>query len=444
MDTWYTNLTLVDGTGAKPAPGSSVLVQSDGTIGAVLQGKQPDIDLERGERSDVAVVDCTGLVMTPGLIDAHSHLGFASDLDSMMHRDLSVAELAWDIFSMCGDALQAGFTTIRDCGGLEGAVPDLINRGRMPGPRVLTAGPVQCMTGGHGHLGGRYEATGLWETHEIQVLRTMAMLGDGPESVRRNVRETFRRGADFIKMCVTGGVLTRGTKIEDTQFTGPEIRAAVEEAESRGTYVTVHAHNNAGIRMAVEAGVKCVEHGSAIDDETADLMAENDVALVPTLAPGVIFSDRIERLRKQGGDVAAEFLAKFDEADALIAGMNAAIPRARRAGVLIGSGADITGPRQGERAIELVLRSEVEDPMAALVSSTRDNAKVCRLEDTVGTVTEGLVGDLCLWSSSPLDDPTVFTDRSQLALVLQGGTPVAGTRRDEVAGQRSQAGEQAG
>lgn len=425
MRTWYVNLTLVDGTGAAPSPSSAVLVGDDGTLLEVAPGGAAEVpDGEAG----VAVVDCTGLTMTPGLIDAHSHLGFATDLDAMLQREISTAELALDIFNVCEDALRAGFTTIRDVGGLEGAVPELIERGKMPGPRVLTAGPIQCQTGGHGHLGGRWESTDLFETHEIPGLRTMAFLGDGPETVRRNVRETFRRGADFVKMCVTGGVLTRGTKPGDTQFTVDEIRAAVEEAEARGTYVTVHAHNTAGVRRAVEAGVKCVEHGSNLDRETAELMAKHDVALVPTLAPGVIFADKIERLRRQGGSVAEGFAAQFDVAEQMVASMRTAVPLARDAGLLVGLGADITGPRQTERAMELVLRAEIEDPMTVLVSATRDNATLCRLQDRVGTVVAGLEADLCLWSSSPLDDPDVFTQRDQLALVLQGGRPVGGTR----------------
>lgn len=110
--------------------------------------------------------------------------------------------------------------------------------------------------------------------------------------MRQNVREAFRRGAKFIKLCVTGGVLSSHDSLTDTQFTQPEIRAAVEEAQARGTYVTVHAHNNVGLEMAIAAGAKCVEHGTEIDDRVAKLMAQHEVAHVPTL---VVIPDLAER-----------------------------------------------------------------------------------------------------------------------------------------------------
>nr|WP_279672221.1 amidohydrolase family protein [Flexivirga meconopsidis] len=416
---------MIDGTGAAAQERSHVRVDDDGTIGAVESGADTGALGIGGDGADV--VDCAGRFLTPGLIDAHSHLGLASDIDATMRLDVSVAETARDIFEACSDALDAGFTTIRDVGGLEGPVPDLIRRGRLRGPRVLTSGPVQCQTGGHGQMGPRFEPTELFDCHQIVGLRTASMLSDGPDEVRRNVRETFRRGADLIKMCVTGGVITVGTNPSDTQFTVPEVRAAVEEAEARGTYVTVHAHNNAGLLAAVEAGVKCIEHGSEVNREVAELLAEKEVALVPTLAPGEILRERSQKVRERGGQGADAYLKQFSVTERLIAGMSEVVPLAREAGVLLGLGADITGPRQRERAMELVLRAKIEDPMAALVSATRDNARICRLEDTIGTVEVGKVADLCFWSESPLDDVEVFTDTAKLALVLQGGRAVAGT-----------------
>src|SRR5262249_50778645 len=134
------------------------------------------------------------------------------------------------------------------------------------------------------HFAPEWQPSCTWFHHEIPGLRSMSLLSDGVDVMRRNVREAFRRGADFIKLCVTGGVVSTHDKLSDTQFTVEETAAAVYEAEARGTYVTVHAHNNKGVRNAIQAGVKCVEHGSEIDEETAALMAEHGVAHVPTLA----------------------------------------------------------------------------------------------------------------------------------------------------------------
>jgi imidazolonepropionase-like amidohydrolase len=144
---------------------------------------------------------------------------------------------------------------------------------------------VHSQTGGGGQMGAEWEPTHLWDQHAIPGLVAWALLADGPDELRKNVREGFRRGATFVKLLVTGAVVAISTQQpSDTQFTVEEITVAVEEATAKGTYVTVHAHNNAGIRAAVTAGVRCVEHGSQIDEETAALMCEHSVALVPTLS----------------------------------------------------------------------------------------------------------------------------------------------------------------
>ncbi|MER2222209.1 MAG: amidohydrolase family protein, partial [Rhodococcus sp. (in: high G+C Gram-positive bacteria)] len=258
---WLTGATIIDGTGAEPIENCAVAVES-GRISAI-GGTPPE---------GVEVLDCTGLTITPGLIDAHVHLGGSSDLAPSLRRQISVAELAADMFATCASTLDGGFTTVRDCGGIDGGLAGVVASGKIPGPRIIQCGPIQCQTGGHGHLAAEWEPTSDWSDHDIPGLRCMSLLSDGPHEMRKNVRETFRRGADFLKLCVTGGVVSTHDKLYDTQFTVDEIGVAVEEANARGTYVTVHAHNNEGIRNAVTAGAKCVEHGSDIDDETAKLM----------------------------------------------------------------------------------------------------------------------------------------------------------------------------
>nr|WP_264085066.1 amidohydrolase family protein [Kibdelosporangium phytohabitans] len=192
--------------------------------------------------------------MTPGLIDAHVHLGLSSPIQSQFSFQLSAAEIAADIFATAGAALDAGFTTVRDTGGIDGGVVTTIAKGKVRGPRGLSCGPVQCQTGGHGHYGADWEPTELWSSHHIPGLCALSMMSGNADELRGNVREAFRRGASFLKLCVTGGVVGAHDRLTDTQFTVEEIAVAVQEAAARGTYVTVHAHNNEGIRNAVEAG----------------------------------------------------------------------------------------------------------------------------------------------------------------------------------------------
>ena len=406
-DLWLVGARLVDGTGADPVDGVDVHVV-DGRIASL--GSAP---------AGAVALDVAGATVTPGLIDAHVHLGIASPMSARLSHQLSVAEIAADMFANAAQTLDAGYTTVRDTGGVDGGLVRALASGKVRGPRLVQCGPIQCQTGGHGHLANDWEPTCLWETHAIPGLATLSLVSDGVEEMRKNVRETFRRGADFIKMCVTGGVVSTHDELSDTQFTVEEIAVAVQEANARGTYVTVHAHNNTGIRNAVTAGATCIEHGSQIDEEVAALLAANGVAHVPTFAV-------VEQLLR---DVESVGLPAYVRDRALLVrqGMIDGLHASRAAGVTVGLGSDLIGPDQTGRSEELLLRSQFETPMDALVAATQTNAKVLRLPD-VGTVEVGKVADLVVWARDPLEDPKAFTDRDNAVLVLQGGAVVKDRR----------------
>lgn len=365
-------------------------------------------------------VDASGLTMTPGLIDAHVHLGLSSPIQPHFSFQISAAELAADIFSTAGAALDAGFTTVRDCGGIDGGVVTTIAKGKVRGPRVLSCGPVQCQTGGHGYYGADWEPTELWSAHHIPGLCALSMMSGNAAELRGNVREAFRRGATFLKLCVTGGVVGAHDRLTDTQFTIEEIAVAVQEAAARGTYVTVHAHNNEGIRNAVAAGVKCVEHGSRIDAETAALMAANGVALVPTLAVAQLLAE---------DSVAMGLPAEIGErVRGMVKNTADMVLTARAAGVLVGSGSDLIGPIQDRRGLELVLKARILGPMAAIVSATSVNAEILRISDTVGTIAPGRRADLIAVDFDPLEEPDHFDNPDRVKLVIKSGKIVKDNR----------------
>ena len=405
-DVWFAGGTVVDGTGRDPV--AVDVCVTDGVITDL--GQAP---------TGASTVDLDGLVLTPGLIDAHVHFGLSSPIRGQFGFQVSTAELAADIFATAGHALDAGFTTVRDTGGIDGGVVDVIAKGKIRGPRVLSCGPVQCQTGGHGYYGADWEPTELWERHHLPGLCALSLMSGNADELRKNVRESFRRGASFLKLCVTGGVVGGHDRLGDTQFAVEEIAVAVEEAAARGTYVTVHAHNNAGIRNAVRAGVRCVEHGTTLDEPTAALMRERDVALVPTFAV-------VEQLKDtESMDLDA---ATQDKADGVAQQMAAALKVARAAGLRIGLGSDLIGPHQQRRGEELRLRAELESPMDALVSATSVNADILGLGDTVGTIVAGMRADLVAWQRDPLQDAKVFADPVMAAVVVKAGQIVKETR----------------
>lgn len=398
-DYWLTGGIVADGSGAEP---TAVDVHvKDGVIAEL--GKAP---------TDTSTVELDGRLLTPGLIDAHVHLGLSSPIRAQFGFQLSAAELAADIFATAGQALDAGFTTVRDTGGIDGGVVDVIAKGKVRGPRVISCGPVQCQTGGHGYYGAAWEPTELWTRHHIPGLISLSLMSGDAHELRRNVRESFRRGATFLKLCVTGGVVGGNDHLDNTQFAVEEIAVAVEEASARGTYVTVHAHNNAGIRNAVRAGVRCVEHGTDIDEPTAELMRENDVALIPTFAVVEQLADA------ESMDLDS---ATRDKVAGVHQRMASALQVARAAGLRIGLGSDLIGPNQRRRGEELRLRAELESPMQALVSATSVNADILGVGETVGMIRVGMQADLVAWRHNPLQDAKLFAEPEMAALVVQAG-----------------------
>lgn len=397
--------TLIDGTGADPRPADVRIVD------AIIRSVEDRIAPEAGEQ----VVEADGLTLLPGLIDAHTHLGL---VDLKASGATPVAMIAAQIFRNCELALEAGFTTARDCGGVDGGLARAIDVGLIPGPRLFPSGPILCQTGGHGDMTPPF----AYHSHGIAVpgLVQQALVCDGPEEVRVAARTVLRRGATQVKVCVSGGVVSLTDRIEDTQFSVDELRAAVEEADARETYVTAHAHNVRGIRNGLEAGVRCFEHGTFLDSETATALAEAGAWLVPTLAVTRVLADEW-----QAWGLPKEVLPRINGIEEA---MTNAVKLAYDAGVLIGSGSDLLGPQQNRRGLELSLKARILGPMAAIVSATASNARIVGASDRLGTVEVGKIGDVIAVDGDPLTDPELFDDPDRVVLVVKDGAVVKDAR----------------
>ncbi|MFI6284933.1 amidohydrolase family protein [Streptomyces sp. NPDC051018] len=399
---------IIDGTGRDPVRDAAVRFDGDriAEIGPVRPGDE--------------VIDMEGCTILPGLIDAHVHFGLASPIDPMMAKELSIAERAADMFRVCRDTLHQGFTTVRDTGGIDWGLLKAVDSGQIPGPRILCCGAILAQTGGHAHYTSPNECVHEWRSRELPGLTTLSVLCDSPDQVRAAARDNYRRGASFLKMNITGGVISLTDSLDDTQFTVPEIEAAVIEAQARRSYVTVHAHNTQGIRNGIAAGARCVEHGTDIDEELAEEMAALGVHLVPTLAVMHIHARDFEDMSLHD-----EVRARFSGVEEKMA---RAIKVATDAGVLVGSGTDYVGPKQDNRGLEIALRAEIVGPMKAIMAATSVNAEIIGLADQVGTLEPGKFADVVAVDFDPLAEPGLFADSGRTALVVKGGDVVRNDR----------------
>ncbi|MEC3975019.1 metal-dependent hydrolase family protein [Amycolatopsis sp. H20-H5] len=412
MSLLLTGATLIDGLGGDPVPGATVAVSGDRIAGVGRTATAP---------ADADLVDLSGLTLLPGLIDAHVHIGHSSEMRAVLNNELSVAERAADIFRTLRETIDAGFTAVRDCGGIDHGVLRTVGRGLVPGPRIWSSASPLVQCGGHGHLGSPFQAPDESFAFRVRGLTAVGRISDGRDEVRKAARECFRQGASFLKMAVTGGVVSIADTLDDTQFSIEEIAVAVEEAKARHTYVTVHAHNIAGIHNAVKAGVECVEHGTGIDEETAALMAAGGAALVPTLAIAKVLTEDFEQhglppqIRERVGDT--------------MRGMTDGLLAARAAGVPVGSGSDLIGPKQNRRGLEIALKAEILGAMEAIVSATSVNASIMRVADKIGSVETGKLADLVAVDFDPLANPELFDQPERVVLVVKNGRIVKDTRK---------------
>jgi imidazolonepropionase-like amidohydrolase len=394
----FSRCRVFDGQAPEPREPLDVLVEGD-RIREVS---------DRPIRSDAArVLRVDGRTLMPGLIDAHWHV-IAADvnltrLDSMP-ESLRVAHARVYL----EEALDRGFTTIRDAGGADLGLALAVEQGLIRGPRLFFGGRALSQTGGHGDMRPREHPDACCQAGAL------GQLADGPDEVRRVTRQELRKGAHHIKLMVSGGVASPVDPIWMLQYSEEEIRAAVDETGRWRRYVMAHAHTAEATRRCVAYGVRSVEHGTLVDRETAEFVAARGAFVVPTLVV-------IHALWEQGPALGFPpvSLGKLAEVkDAAIGSLEIL----RAAGVKVGFGTDLLGPLHREQSREFRLRAEVLSPAEILRSATSVNAELLDRTGELGVVAPGAIADLLVVDGNPLEDLGLLLDEGRhLAVIMKGG-----------------------
>ena len=350
------------------------------------------------------VIDLGTATLLPGMMDMHTHItGNPEDL-GYSSIAISTAREALNGVKNARLTLEAGFTSIRNVGAsayTDVALRDVIDRGDIPGPRIAASGPALGITGGH------CDDT----MHAPQFKIEGEGVADGAAAVAKKVREVIKYGADLIKICATGGVLSFRDDPNASQYSLEEMKIIVSEAHRLGRKVAAHAHGGDGIKLAVEAGVDSIEHGSYIDDAGIKLMKARGTYLVPTVYLGDWLLENAERIK-----LPAPLVAK---AKVVVPAARKNLAEAFRQGVPVAFGTDAAVYPHGLNGREFAVYVKLGmTPLAALQSATINAAKLMGWEDRVGAVEKGKFADLIAVAGDPLKD---ITEMERVQFVMKGG-----------------------
>lgn len=342
-----------------------------------------------------SLIDFRNKTLLPGLIDMHVHLESETNPGKYLERFTNnEADNAFNSVGFAKVTLMAGFTTVRELGGsgVNISLRNAINKGKVDGPRIFTAGKSLATTGGHADPsnGMNKEFAGDPGPKDGVV--------NNVEEARKAVRQQYKNGADLIKITATGGVLSVAKSSSNPQFSEEEIKAIVETAKDYDFHVAAHAHGDEGMQRAIRAGVKTIEHGTMMSDETMDLMKEYNSYLVPTITAGKEVTQKAEI----EGYYPELVVPKALEIGPKIQDMFA---RAYKRGVPIAFGTDAGVFKHGENAREFVYMTEAGMPaMEALQSATITNAKLLNMEDKLGQLAEGFYADIIAVDDNPVEN----------------------------------------
>ena len=361
--------------------------------------------------SSAARVDLGGRTLMPGLIDAHLHV-FLNEVNIGALDAVPLTLLAINGSIALKASLMRGFTSVRDTAGGDFGIKAAVERGLIEAPRLFISGQALSQTGGHGDFRKRTQRALGCDC--CSGLAYTARIADGVPEVIKATRDELRKGADFIKIMVSGGVASQADPLESLQYRMDEIEAAVEEATNWGKYVAAHAYSSQAVMRAVTAGVRTIEHGNLIDEPTAATMARKGAYLVPTL---IAYYSMRRRGREYG---LSEYSLQKNEV-VLAAGLRS-VELARNAGVKIGFGTDLLGQLQDDQCREFLLRAELMKPAEIIRSATIVNAEILQRAGELGELKPGAFADLIVVDGDPLADLGLFQDDGKhLSAIMKGG-----------------------
>jgi imidazolonepropionase-like amidohydrolase len=385
---------MLDVKTGKTLTGQTIAIQGDKIASVGADAQVP---------AGATVIELPNATVLPGLIDAHTHITFAPNF-GYSRLAISVPREALTGARNAKVTLEAGFTTIRNVGAsgyADVALRDAVNAGDVPGPRMLVSGPALSITGGHcdnNLLPFDYHATS-------------GGVADGVESVQHKTREIIKYGADLIKVCATGGVLSKGDNPQHSQYTLDEMKAIVTDAHRLGRKVAAHAHGAEGIRWASMSGVDSIEHGSYIDDAAIAEMKKNGTYLVPTLYLMDWFFENAEKI-----GTPPDLIAKGRE---VMPAARKNVARAFAAGVKVGFGTDAAVYPHGLNAHEFAVMVKLGlTPLQAIQSATINDADLLGWSDRIGTIEPGKWADIIAVDGDPLADVTTL---ERVKFVMKGG-----------------------
>lgn len=389
--------TVLAEPGQAPLKNQTIIIH-----GGKIESITPGFESGNGD-----VIDLKDSFVLPGLIDSHVHLSHEWNPNVRLDGVTKEAgDVAYDAAVNARKTLMAGFTAAQDVGGPKEifALRRAINAGKIPGPHIKASGPAVSITGGHGDNHGYRE--------DILDLAKSKTICNGADDCRRAVRAAVKSGADVIKITATGGVLSNTNAGTGQQFFDDELAAIVEAAAKMGRKVTARAHGKTGIESALKAGVKSIEHGTYLDDETVRLFKKHDATLVPTVLAGMTVVDWATN---------ENFLPPNSAKKALEVGpqMQEMLHIAWNGGVKVAFGTDTGVSKHGDNAQEFIyMKAAGMSAMDSIKAATVVAAEHIRMSDTIGTLTPGKQADIIAVKGNPLTDIEELLD---VDFVMKGG-----------------------
>lgn len=400
----FKNARVFDGFSQECPEGMDVLIE-DGLI-RELSDKPINVSIAH-------TIDVAGRTLMPGLIDAHIH-AYACDVNFHKVDQAGEPYRTAHAVRLLGFALECGFTTVRDIGGGDWSLWRAIEDRLIRSPRFFYAGKILSMTGGHGDFRQMSESGHSHGYCSCGDFNTLSVIADGVQACVRAVREELRRGAHCIKIMASGGVASPTDPIWMNQYREDEIRAIVNETAERRTYVSAHCHPTSAVKRCVEFGVRVIEHGTLMDDETARLVANKGAYVVPTLAI-------IHVLAEQGPRLGLPPQSQ-EKVELIMRRALEGLESMRKAGVRVGFGTDLLGETYVQQCREFTLRKQVFTPLEILRQVTSTNAAILQQENKLGCIRPGANADLLVVDGDPLNDIDLLaTNGRNLRVIMRAG-----------------------